>query len=141
MEHLQKSWLLPLSGQKKFTASTLSYSLSKLLNRKDFEVVNESYVDIHDLNSEQPDVIIYNRNNDYKPAMMIELTNHSSLESTLHTIEIIAKIHHVPEAFVLDFDKQKWFRIADSVVTSSAASKVFGLDLQQILSNSLMRYS
>ncbi len=141
MKHFEKSWLSPLSGRKKFTAFNLSYSLSKLLDRKKYEVVNESYIDLHDLESEQPDIIIYDINADYKPALLIELTDHEGLDSTIRTMEIVSNLYHVPESFVFDFDKQNWYRVNGSNVLPTSSSEKFGLNLQSILSNSLMKYS
>ena len=141
MEHFEKGWSHPFAGRKKFAASSLSYYLSKLLDRRKFEVVNESHIDLHDLNSEQPDVIIYDIKDEYKPIMLIEFTDHEGLDSTIRTMEIISKLYHVPESFVFDFDAQNWFRINGNIVQQSSLSEKFGLNLKNILSQSLLRYS
>ncbi len=141
MKHFEKSWSQPLSGHKKFIAAMLSHSLSKLLNRRIFEVVNESFIDLQDWKSEQPDVIVYDIKDEYKPAMLIEFTDHAGLDSTIRTMEILSDLYHVPEAFIFDFETQKWFRINGHDVQESASSEKFGFNLQNILSQSLLQYS
>jgi hypothetical protein len=141
MAHLAKGWLTPFSSRRKFSSSTLSYSLSKILDRRSFEVVNESNIDIHDLSSEQPDVIVYDKKSDYKPLLLIEITNHRTLNDTLNSMEVMADIYHVPEAFVYDIDQQSWFKIANRIVSRSAESSFFGINLQSVFTDSLNRYA
>jgi len=133
MKLFEKSWLQPISGLKKFTAINLTYSLSRLLNRRKFEVVNESYIDLHDFNSEQPDIIIYDINADYKPALIIEMTDHENFDSTILKMKIISKVYHIPDAFVFDLDEQKWFRVNGNNVQSSSLSEKFGFNLENVL--------
>jgi len=141
MAHLAKGWLTPFSSRKKFSSSALSYSLSKILDRRFFEVVHESNIDIHDLASEQPDVIVYDKKSDYKPLLLIEITNHRTLNDTLNSLKVMADVYHVPEAFVYDIDQQSWFRISDRIISKSSESNFFGINLQAVFKDSLKRYA
>ena len=78
MAVLLRNWQDPETGRKKFIASVLLYHLSKKVNRNRFEVVQEGYLDLADLNSEQPDIIIYDKEktkNIYIKYLIIEPMN------------------------------------------------------------------
>ncbi|CAN5624360.1 hypothetical protein BH11BAC2_BH11BAC2_26600 [soil metagenome] len=140
MPKLEKGWLNPFSSRKKFISTSLSYGLSKLIDSKKFVAVSESYVDVHDLNSEQPDVVIYDVKNDFSPCMIIECSEHSDLQLTLNSMEIISNIYHVPEAFVYDLDQHSWYKVGSSSQKTDSRNNLLGCDLELALNQSLLRY-
>lgn len=140
MPQLKKSWLLPLSGQKKFITSVLGYRLSKEVDRGRFEVVTESFLDVHDLDSEQPDVVIYNKQKDYHADLIIENVTDDDLENAIRSMEIFRKIYHISEAFVLNISKMEWYKVGDTT-TRSDYSNVFNIKLDTLLASGLSTYS
>ncbi|MBK9637864.1 MAG: hypothetical protein IPO63_08600 [Bacteroidetes bacterium] len=139
MKYLEKSWAAAGSGQKKFLASILTYGLSKKLKRKDFEAVNESYIDLKDSNSEQPDVVVYDLNNNFTPAIAIECVTGEDLPSTIRSMEILSGLYHISESFVLDIEQFKWYRISNNKVESNSYSRFFSLDLKEVLDTLIQR--
>ena len=141
MKHLEKSWTTTGSGQKKFLASVLTYGLSKLLRRKEFEAVNESYIDLQDSDSEQPDVVVYDLKDHFSPAIVIECSTSEDLSSTIRSMEIVSELYHVPEAFVLDMEQLQWYRISNEKTETNSFSKLFSIDLKEVLDSIMKRYS
>ena len=59
-----KKWFSPIDSHHKFLSSVLTYGLSKKLDRFQFEIVNESYIDKNAIESHIADIVIYDiRNN------------------------------------------------------------------------------
>jgi hypothetical protein len=141
MKYLEKSWAAAGSGQKKFLAAILTYGLSKVLRGKQFEAVNESFIDHNDADSERPDVVVYDLKNHFSPAIAIECASSADLDSTIHSMEMLSNLYHVPESFVLDMDQQKWYRISNEKVESNSFSKSFSIDLKEVLDLVVNRYS
>lgn len=133
---LHKSWLDPRSGEKKFLASIIGYTLSKNLDRKNFEVVNESFIDWSDPFSEQPDVVIYNLNQHHQTISVLEIADSGELDEIICSLSINAKIYHIPEAFIYDIDKDCWYRITDEKIENSSYSSVFNIDFRELLDSS-----
>jgi len=130
---LHKSWLDPRSGEKKFLASIIGYTLSKNLDRKNFEVVNESFIDWSDPFSEQPDVVIYNLNQHHQTISVLEIADSGELEDIICSLGINAKIYHIPEAFIYDIDKDCWYRISSDKIETSSYSNIFNIDFRELL--------
>lgn len=141
MKHLEKSWAAAGSGQKKFLAAILTYGLSKLLRRKEFEAVNESFIDLQDSDSEQPDVVVYDLKNHFSPAIVIECSTSEDLSETIRSMEIVSELYHVPESFVLDMEQLKWYRISNEKTESNSFSKLFSIDLKEVLDSITNSYS
>ena len=130
---LHKSWLDPRSGEKKFLASIIGYTLSKNLDRKNFEVVNESYIDWSDPFSEQPDVVIYNLNQHHQTISVLEIADSGELEDIICSLGLNAKIYQIPEAFIYDIDKDCWYRIVSGKIENTSYSSLFNIDFRELL--------
>lgn len=133
---LHKSWLDPRSGEKKFLASILGYTLSKNLDRKNFEVVNESFIDWSDPFSEQPDVVIYNLNQGHQTISVLEIAESGELDDIICSLVINSKIYQIPEAFIYDIDKDTWYRITGDKIENTSYSNVFNIDFHELLDSS-----
>jgi hypothetical protein len=133
MHKLHKSWLDPRSGEKKFLASIIGYTLSKNLDRKNFEVVNESYIDWSDPFSERPDVVIYNLNQHHQTISVLEIADSGELEDIICSICINARIYQIPESFIYDLDKDCWYRIASGKIENTSYSSLFNIDFRELL--------
>ncbi len=135
-----KTWSSPNDSEQKFLAAVLAYGLSKKLNRRSFEAVNESHIDIFDFESDIADVVVYDINNYYKPALIVEFCREEEIQSTLRTVEIIAEIYGVKESFVYNTTSGVWYKISSKTVAFTSDSTLFRLALQQLVSHSLENY-
>lgn len=135
-----KTWYSPNDSHQKFLAVVLSYGLSKKLNRRSFEAVNESHIDIFDFESEIADVVVYDINNSYKPALIVEFCREEEIQSTLRSVEIIAEIYGIKESFVHNTTSGVWYKISSKTTTFTSDSTLFMLSLQQLFSHSLENY-
>lgn len=135
MKHLLKSWLPPVAGTKKFLAANLAHRISRILNRRKFEVVVEGYLDLHNSDSEQPDIIVYEKDNGLKPVMMIELCGEPEYESTTRTMEILSGIYRVKESFVFHLATGKWLKtgLNHPITEESAFSSILKASLMDLL--------
>ncbi len=142
MSHLYKSWQNPDSGQKKFLSSTLMYHLSKNINKDLFEAVNESYIDVTDINSEQPDLVIYDKQNKFRPALIIECVSDVDEADAIRTIEILCSIYHIKEGFIYNFEREHWKKVGSdsTLIASNAHSDVLGINIDRTLADGLLRY-
>lgn len=132
MTTLKKGWTLPEAGHRKFIASSIVYALSKFLDRKKYEVVHEGNLDLHNPNSDTPDITVYERDNNYEPIMMIELCFDANEKDTVRSVEIIREIYKIEEAFVYNFESDHW--------NIHSQSDLFNIDLRKLLDQQLLRY-
>ena len=135
-----KKWFTPSGSHQKFLAAVLSYGISKKLNRRFYEAVNESHIDIISLQSDIPDVIVYDVRNNLKPILIAEFCDDSEIKSTLRTIEIISEIYSIKESFVVNTSGEKWYRFESNTISLSSESRIFKLDLREVLFHSLHNY-
>lgn len=134
MKQLLKSWLPLLSGTKKFLAADLAHRLSRIINRRKFEVVFEGFIDLHNIDSEQPDVVVYHKENNFHPVMIIEICDKENIESTMRTIEILSKIYHIEESFIYDLENKNWLLLKNNsqVYEKSGYSDYFDFDINKL---------
>ena len=135
-----KNWFSPNDAQQKLLAASLAYGLSKKLNRRSYETVNESHIDILALDSDIPDVIVYDLKNNFKPLLIVEFCIEEDLQSTLRTVEIIAAAYGIQESFVLNTTTGVWHRISSNTTSFSSRSNFFNLNLQDLLFHSLQNH-
>lgn len=142
MSHLLKSWQYPDAGSKKFISSTLMYHLFKSIDNQHFEVVTESFIDIADINSEQPDLIIYDRFNHFHPALILECVSNAEEADILHTISLLCRIYHIEEGFIYNMERSQWKKVGQnsSVHEETSYSSLLHLDMDTILRKGLSRY-
>ncbi len=142
MIHLEKSWLPPIAGRKKFFSSAFYHKLSQELDKKRFDIVYEGYADPFDLDSEQPDVVVYDKKNSINPVLLIEFCNNSNEDDVLRTIQVIREVYEAKEAYVYNFQSDRWFKFSNATEQKSDAafSSLLGIDMNKIFSNSLSKY-
>lgn len=141
MSLLFKTWDRPDSGFIRYASGSLMYQLSRLLEKKDYDVVMEGHLDVKNEKSGTPDVVVYNRQLEYTPVMMIEFAEPNSLEATLDSVERLSEKHHVPEAFVINLEDQQIFRVKDRQRSRISFSERLGLDLGKVLDTSLFHFA
>lgn len=78
MKQLLKSWLPKISGTKKYLAVDIALQLSRIINRRKFEVVYEGFIDLHNIDSEQPDIVVYHKENNLQAVMIIEICSNEN---------------------------------------------------------------
>lgn len=142
MIHLEKSWLPPIAGRKKFFSSAFYHKLSQELDKKKYEVVYEGYADPFDLDSEQPDVAVYDKMNSVNPVLLIEFCNNSNEEDVLRTIQVIREVYEAKEAYVYNFQSERWYKFSNALEQKSdtSFSTLLGIDMNQTFSSSLRKY-
>ncbi|MEO5569332.1 MAG: hypothetical protein ABIT08_09145 [Bacteroidia bacterium] len=142
MVHLEKSWLPPIAGRKKFFSSTFYHKLSQQLDKKRFEIVYEGYADPFDLDSEQPDVVIYDKKGGIAPALLIEFCNDSNQGDVLRTIQIISEVYEAKEAYVYNFQSDRWFRFSNvpEQKSETSFSNLLGIDMKKTFNSGLNKY-
>jgi hypothetical protein len=142
MVHLEKSWLPPIAGRKKFFSSTFYHKLSQQLDKKRFEIVYEGYADPFDLDSEQPDVVVYERKSGIGPALLIEFCNDSNQEDVLKTVQVISKVYEAKEAYVYNFQSDRWFSFVNvpEQKPETSFSRLLGIDMKKTFNSSLRKY-
>ncbi|MBP7166069.1 MAG: hypothetical protein KBB64_00255 [Bacteroidia bacterium] len=141
MAVLLRNWQDPETGRKKFIASVLLYHLSKKVNRNRFEVVQEGYLDLADLNSEQPDIIIYDKEKGYHPVLLIEMVHSGEWEKMAGNISILKQMYQIEETFLYNLDLCNWSAIDTAAVHSGFDySRTFNLYLDRVLNEGLNNY-
>lgn len=141
MSVLIRNWQDPETGKKKFIASVLLYHLSKRVNKTRFEVVQEGYLDLMDLNSDQPDIIVYDKQQGYKPVLLIEMVHSGEWEKMAGNIAVLKQVYQIGETFLYDLDSGKWSAIDTASVQSGFDySRIFNIYLDSILNEGLNNY-
>lgn len=143
MVHLEKSWLFPVAGKKKFFSSTFYHRLSQEIDKKRFDVIYEGYADPADLDSEQPDIVIYDRKENAKrPALLVEFCTTRNQDDVLRTMEIVSRIYRTREAYVYNLETNLWFKFAEGVLQKEASSysNLLVMDMNKILKNAIRKY-
>lgn len=141
MSVLLRNWQDPLTGKKKFISSVLLYHLSKRVDKARFEVVQEGYLDLMDLNSDQPDIIIYDKENGYHPVMLIEMVHAGEWEKMAGNIAVLKQLYQLKETFLYDLDSGKWSAIDTASIQSGFDySRTFNIYLDSILNEGLNNY-
>lgn len=135
MKQLLKSWLPIISGTKKYLAADLAHQLSRIINRRKFEVVYEGFIDLHNIDSEQPDIVIYDKENNLKAIMIVEICDNENFLSTRRTIEILSQIYQLEESFIYNMDTEKWYLIkkGDLAFEANSWSLYFWIDLNKLM--------
>ncbi len=134
MDIIQKSWKITTPPLKKLLSRTITHRLSREINKDNFEVVYEGYLDAHNLAGEQPDVVIYTKT-DLAPVMAVEICKADELLEMV----LIAKntLDHYPlkEFFIYDYESEKWYLVNDREDSpkQTSFSNFFSLDLRETI--------
>jgi hypothetical protein len=140
MKTIAKSWLSPESSSRKFLASLLAYNLSRIIPRKEYEVLTESYIDINNMESDLADVIIYNSRKEHSPDLVVEFCSENEFKSKATSLEILTELYHIKEAFIYNFTSAEWYRISDGERIRNTNSHLFNINLGNILHEGMKRY-
>jgi hypothetical protein len=142
MTHLEKSWLPPIAGRKKFFSSSFYHKLSQELDKKRFDIVYEGYADPFDLNSEQPDVVVYDKKNSVNPILLIEFCNDENEEDVLKTMQVMSEVYEAKEAYVYNFQSDQWFKFCNlpEQKSNTSFSNFLGIDMNKIFSSGISKY-
>lgn len=136
-----KSWLSEQSPVQKFLSSVLAHHLSRTFNRREFEVVLDSFIDFHNMESDVADIVVYNVKKNFSTDLIIEFCHADDFKSTITSLEIITEIYKVREAFIYNTTTSEWFLISEGLRMKSSHSRVFKIDLNEILLQAKSRYA
>ncbi len=136
-----KSWLSEQSPFQKFLSSVLAHHLSRTFNRREFEVVLDSYIDFHNMESDVADIVVYNVKKNFSTDMIIEFCHADDFKATINSLEIISEIYKIRETFIYNNTTSEWHLIADGIRMKTSVSRVFKIDLNEILLQAKSRYA
>jgi hypothetical protein len=136
-----KDWLTNENTHQKFLSVILSHQISRIISRKKFEVVNESFIDINNMDSDIADIIVYNHKQNFSPELIIEFCTQADLKSTLNSIEIISDLYHIKESFIYNTESAKWYKINDMDRDKTSFSKILNINLDEVLNEALLKYA
>jgi hypothetical protein len=72
MVHLEKSWLPPIAGKRSSFHQHFIINFHNSSTKKDLKLFTKDMPILFDLDSEQPDVVVYDRKSGIGPALLIE---------------------------------------------------------------------
>lgn len=94
---------------------------------------SEYCIDTNDLNSQIPDVLLYDDQEDRYPAVIVEITTRKNFS---HDCDKVAKLKEqypdIVEGFVYDYESEEWVLIMDHKKYSESYSEHFGIDLSEM---------
>jgi len=135
MDIIQKSWKITTPPLKKLLSRTITHRLSQKLNKNLFEVVYEGFLDSHNPISEQPDVVIYSKQDYFKPVCAIEVCKASELLEMILIAKNNLQTHHLREFFIYVHESDTWYLINNSNTPEiiSSYSSLFSIDLRDTI--------
>lgn len=76
----------------------------------ELDVLTESVVDVNNLNSPAPDVIVYDLENNSNPVFIIEITTTGECKTIRNKVEKLLKDYPtIAEGWVYDYESDKWY--------------------------------
>ncbi len=139
MNGLLTSWKDPEAGLRKFYAALFMFQFSKVVDRKLYEAVTEGYLNLFDSDSPQVELVIYDKVNGYKPAIIIDFSFGSTNVDQIALLENLRKLYSIEEVFIFNIDKQQWMKLA-SAAEQSDFSSLLSIHLGKILETGLDLY-
>ncbi len=136
-----KGWLTKEDTLQKFLSATLSHQISRIISRKQYEVVNESFIDINNMDSDIADIIVYNLKHNFSPDLIIEFCTSDDLKSTLNSLEIISDLYGIKECFVYNTDTSIWYKVSSADIDKSSFSKLLNISLDEVLNRAVLKYA
>ena len=136
-----KGWTTQKDTLQKFLSATLAHQISRLISRKHYEVVNESFIDINNMDSDIADIIVYNLKKNFSPDLIIEFCVSGDLKSTLNSLEIISDLYGIKECFVYNTDTSIWYKVSSTDIDKSSFSKLLNINLDEVLSSAVLKYA
>lgn len=94
----------------------LNNAITDLLPENLFVVYPESPIDMGDLNSKIPDVVVYTRAKKYKNCkvvLFVEITNKAEEAPTLKKVKQLMKSYSVKEAFVYNYETDRLVKFSN----------------------------
>ncbi|HNP97448.1 MAG TPA: hypothetical protein PKK99_00250 [Bacteroidia bacterium] len=107
MEH---TWLTSSGTTKKFLSRQLTHYLSRLLDRNKYEAVYEGGLDVFNSSSEEPDVVVYQKENGLQPLMAIEICNSADVDSLNRRVCQLMDRFRLREFFLYAMDEKRWYK-------------------------------
>lgn len=115
-------------------AGDIYSGLKNILNKNKYFVAYESCVDLNDLNSQVPDIIVYEKQT-LKPVMFIEVTKTSEKRTIEKKAEALMKRYDIYEGFIYDYEKSTFNKLTgfEKYSTAKSYSDIFKLDLSRFV--------
>ncbi|HNQ60761.1 MAG TPA: hypothetical protein PKJ62_00065 [Bacteroidia bacterium] len=112
MDILNQSWADPLASTKKFFSREILYRLSKLLSPSTYEIVLEGDLDLFNKTNDQPDIVIYQRKQNFTPVIAIELSTKARfLDDSIKAMNQF-NIYGLKEFLIYNLDEDQWYSIS-----------------------------
>lgn len=134
MDIIHKSWKITTPPLKKLLSHTITHSLSRHLDRTKFEVVFEGFLDSENSSSEQPDVVIYSKKQDFKPIIAIEVCTTEEIVEMVFLAKHLAETYQLREFFIFNYKTDQWLLIdRHGLQNSSSYSSFLSVDLKKMI--------
>ena len=134
MDIVHKSWKTTTPPLKKLLSRTITHSLSRQLNKTKFEVVFEGFLDPLNASSEQPDVIIYSKLENFRPVAAIEICTTEEFVEMLLLAKLLTESYKLKEFFIFNYEADQWYRLDEhGIDKSSSVSSLLSVDLKRMI--------
>lgn len=102
--------------------------------RKKYKVLPESAIDLSNLNSKAPDIVVYDKSNN-KAVLFIEITTTSDKKKILKKSVELMKEYKVSESFVYDYEEDNWEKNTGNIMHNlkDSFSDIIKYDLKKCL--------
>lgn len=78
--------------------------------RKRYKILPESAIDLNNLNSKAPDVVVYDKAT-LKPVLFIEITTTRENRRIINKAKELMQQYDIYEAFIYDYEQDKWAKL------------------------------
>jgi hypothetical protein len=133
MDIVHKMWKASTPPLKKLFAKTITHQLSRNLDKKNFEVVFEGFLDSQIQSIEQPDVVIYSKLHGLAPLVAIEICQKEEVPEMMIIGKRLTETYSLKEFFIFDNGSDIWYRIDRNGNESiNSMSAFLSLDLKNM---------
>lgn len=106
-----KNWQSSIATTKKFLSRQITHRLSRKLDTSKFEAVYDGVLDVFNPFGEEPDVVVYKKENGIQPVVAIEICKKEDLlEMSIYARQLMIQ-HKLKEFFFYDVDEDCWSRL------------------------------
>jgi hypothetical protein len=117
-------------------------NLDKIFDEKYFLILPESAVDLNNLNSKAPDIVIYKKAkniNNSKCILFIEITSHDEYKKILKKAKDLMNQYKILESFVYNYEDKEFYKLTDFNDSKSpkSDSDILNINLYDIIKKSL----
>jgi len=134
MDLVHKTWNVTTPPLKKLLARTITHLLSRQVDQNKFEVVYEGFLDAHNPEGEQADVVIYSKQSELKPAVAVEICSSTEELEMILLAKSLMEHYGLKEFFIYVLDTGSWKYISnDGRENNSSFSTLLSADLNRMI--------